>query len=86
MDVPICELGKQAARVIAAVEAGESVVLTMDGRHVANIVPRRARHEHRASESLLSDLAAISQLARELGVSSDAADFEIGLSTDDIVA
>jgi hypothetical protein len=34
---------------------------------------------------LLADLAAIGQLAEELDISSDATDFDVGLTTDDMV-
>ena len=86
MDVSVRELRNHTARVIAAIESGEPVVLTVHGRPVADIVPRRARSERRPSELLLGDLAAVSALAAELGVDSDAADFDVGLTTDDIVA
>jgi prevent-host-death family protein len=72
--------------VIAAVEGGEPVVLTVHGRPVADIVPRQLRSERRPSELLQTDLAAISRLAAELDVASDAADFDVGLTTDDMVA
>jgi prevent-host-death family protein len=85
MDVSVRELRNHTARVIAAVESGEPVVLTVHGRPVADIVPRRTRSERRPTELLLSDLAAISELAGQLGVSSDAADFDTGLTTDDMV-
>lgn len=39
----------------------------------------------RPPELLLSDLAALSDLAGELKVDSDAADFDIGLTTDDML-
>jgi prevent-host-death family protein len=86
MDVSVRELRNHTARVIAAIESGEPVVLTVHGRPVADIVPRRARSERRPSELLLGDLAAVSALAAELGVESDAADFDVGLTTDDMVA
>ncbi len=86
MDVSVRELRNHTARVIAAVEGGEPVVLTVHGRAVADIVPRRVRAERRPSELLLADLAAISQLASDLDVVSDAADFDVGLSTDDMLA
>jgi prevent-host-death family protein len=86
MDVSVRELRNHTARVVAAVEGGEPVVLTVHGRPVADIVPRRVRHERRPSDLLLSDLAAIGQLARELDVESDTTDFDVGLSTDDMVA
>ncbi len=86
MDVSVRELRNHTGRVIAAVESGEPVVLTVHGRPVADIVPRRLRSERRPSELLLADLAAIGRLAEELDVSSDAADFDVGLTTDDMVA
>jgi prevent-host-death family protein len=86
MDVSVRELRNHTARVIAAVEGGERVVLTVHGRPVADIIPRQLRSERRPSELLLSDLAAVSRLAAELGIESDAADFDVGLTTDDIVA
>jgi prevent-host-death family protein len=86
MDVSVRELRNHTARVIAAIESGEPVVLTVHGRPVADIVPRRARSERRPTELLLGDLAAVSELAEKLGVESDAADFDVGLTTDDMVA
>jgi prevent-host-death family protein len=86
MDVSVRELRNHTARVIAAVEGGEPVVLTVHGRPVADIVPRQRRSERRPSELLLADLAAIDGLAAELNVNSDPADFDVGLSTDDMAA
>jgi prevent-host-death family protein len=86
MDVSVRELRNHTARVISAVESGEPVVLTVHGRPVADIVPRRERSERRPSELLLGDLAAVSDLAGELNVASDAGDFDVGLTTDDMVA
>ncbi len=86
MDVSVRELRNHTGRVIAAIEGGEPVVLTVHGRPVADIVPRRTRSERRPSELLVADLTAISQLASELNVTSDAIDFDIGLTTDDMVA
>lgn len=86
MDVSVRELRNHTARVIAAVEGGEPIVLTVHGRPVADIVPRRVRSERRPSELLVADLTAISHLASELDISSDAEDFDIGLTTDDMVA
>lgn len=86
MDVSVRDLRNHTRRVIAAIEGGEPVVLTVHGRPVADIVPRRLRSERRPSELLVSDLTAIAQLAEELGVSSDAGDFDVGLTTDDMVA
>ena len=86
MDVSVRELRNHTARVIAAVEGGERVVLTVHGRPVADIVPRHTRSERRPSELLLADLSAIDRLAAELNVESHAADFDVGLTTDDMVA
>jgi hypothetical protein len=49
-------------------------------------VPGRSCTERRPSELLLADLAAIRDLAAELGIVSDPADFDTGLSTDDMTA
>lgn len=84
VDVSVRELRNHTARVIAAVESGEPVVLTVHGRPVADIVPRQARSERRPSEQLLADLAAISDLADQLDVPSPAEDFDVGLTTDDM--
>jgi prevent-host-death family protein len=78
------QLRNHTARVISAIESGQRVVLTVHGRPVADIVPRRERSERRPSHVLLADLAAVSDLAGELGVASDAADFDVGLTTDDM--
>jgi prevent-host-death family protein len=86
MDVSVRELRNHTGRVIAAIEGGEPVVLTVHGRPVADIVPRRERSERRPSGLLLGDLAAIGELAAELDVASEASDFDVGLTTDDMVA
>ena len=86
MDVSVRELRNHTARVISAIESGEPVVLTVHGRPVADIVPRNQRSERRTSELVLADFAAISAFAGELGVVSDAADFDVGLTTDDMMA
>lgn len=72
--------------MIAAVEAGWCVVPAIHGRPVADIVPRQERSERRSSELLLADLAAIGKLAQELGIRFESADFDVGLSTDDMGA
>ena len=86
MDVSVRELRNETARVIAAVESGERVVLTVHGRPVADIVPRQLRSERRPSERLLADLAEIGALAATLDVESPPEDFDVGLTTDDMVA
>jgi prevent-host-death family protein len=85
MDVSVRELRNFTARVIAAVESGEPVVLTVHGRPVADIVPRRTRSERRPSTQLLTDLAEIRELAEQLDVVSPADDFDTGLTTDDML-
>jgi prevent-host-death family protein len=86
MDVSVRELRNHTGRVVAAVEAGEAVVLTVHGRPVADIVPRVQATERRPSELLVADLHAISARAAELGVASEASDFDVGWTTDDLVA
>jgi prevent-host-death family protein len=85
VDVSVRELRNHTARVIAAVESGEPVVLTVHGRPVADILPRRVRAERRPSEQLLRELAEISELAERLAARSPAADFDVGLTTDDML-
>lgn len=85
MDVSVRELRNHTAQVIAAVESGEPVVLTVHGRPVADIVPRRTRSERRPTAQVLTDLADIAALAEQLGTASPAGDFDVGLSTDDMV-
>ena len=84
VDVSVRELRNHTARVIAAVESGEPVVLTAHGCPVADIVPRRARSERRPTAQPLADLAEISYLAGRVNVVSPALDFDVSLSTDDM--
>lgn len=67
-----------------ALQGYSSTALTVHGRPVADILPRRVRSERRPSELLLADLQAIGRRAGELDIHSDAADFDVGLSTDDM--
>lgn len=85
MDVSVRDLRNHTRKVIAAVESGEPVVLTVHGRPVADIVPRRQRSERRPTEQLLADLREISDKAAQLGVSSSASDFDVRLTTDDML-
>lgn len=85
MDVSVRELRNHTARVISAVESGERVVLTVHGRPVADIVPRHERSERRSSELLLTDLAEIAALAARLDADSPDEDFDVGLTTDDML-
>jgi prevent-host-death family protein len=86
MDVSVRELRNHTGRVVSAIEAGEPVVLTVHGRPVADIVPRHTASERRPSSLLVADLEAISTRAAELNVVSDPADFELGWTTDDLLA
>lgn len=85
MDVSVRELRNETRRVIAAVESGEPVVLTVHGRPVADIVPHLTRSERRPTDRLLADLTEISALAERLGVESHAEDFDVGWTTDDLL-
>jgi len=85
MDVSVRELRNHTARVIGAVEDGERVVLTVHGRPIADIVPHAQRSERRSSERLLADLAELSAFADRLDAHSPAGDFDVGLTTDDML-
>ncbi len=66
-------------------EAGTPVTLTVHGRPVADIVPRRERRERRPSAVVYGELDQLAALAQELGVSgrSDLSGYDAGLSSDD---
>lgn len=85
MDVSVRELRNHTARVIAAVESGQRVVLTVHGRPVADIVPRQERSEARSTEALMADLEEISAMATELGAKPEADDSRIWGTTDDFI-
>lgn len=85
VDVSVRELRNHTARVVAAIESGEPVVLTVHGRPVADIIPRTDRAESRPMDVFMAELEEIAQLARELGVESRAEDFDVGWTTDDFV-
>ena len=86
MDVSVRELRNHTAKVVAAIESGEHVVLTVHGRPVADIVPRVLRSERRSTEAVLAGFGGVARLAAELGVESDPADFESGVTTDESFA
>ena len=67
-------------------EFPEDLFYAWGGRPVADIVPRRRRSERLPTEQLLGELAAISELAEKLEVVSTAEDFDVGLTTDDMLA
>ena len=79
------DLRNDTARVIAAVEAGTPVTLTVHGRPVADIVPRRERQERRPSDVVYAELGDLSALAERLGVrgQTDPSDYDTGLTSDD---
>ena len=85
MDVSVRELRNHTApRDRGRSRAASPSSSRVHGRPVADIVPRRTRSERRPSEVFLADIASISALAGELGVASDAGDFDTGLTTDDM--
>ena len=65
---------------------GRSFPSAVHGRPVADIVPRQERSERRPTERFLADLAEIGALAAELDVESPSEDFDVGLTTDDMIA
>jgi prevent-host-death family protein len=66
MDVSVRELRNHTARVIAAIEAGEPVVLTKHGRPVADITPRATRSETRPMAVVFRELRELqAQFAEE---------------------
>ncbi len=85
MDVSVRELRNHTGRVVKAIESGESVVLTVHGRAVADIVPRRTRSERRSSEVLGQELQELTEMAARLARSPDPADHDTGVTTDDMV-
>jgi prevent-host-death family protein len=86
VDVSVRELRNHTARVIGAVESGERVVLTVHGRPVADIVPHAERSERRSSQQFIAELAELSELAGRLRAAPPAEDFDVGLTTDDMLA
>ncbi|MDQ6776664.1 MAG: type II toxin-antitoxin system prevent-host-death family antitoxin [Actinomycetota bacterium] len=85
MDVSVRDLRNATAKVIAAVEAGTPVTLTVHGRPVADIIARRERQERRPSSVVYDELDRLSELAHELGVQgqTDMSHYEAGLTSDD---
>jgi prevent-host-death family protein len=85
MDVSVRDLRNDTAKVIAAVEAGTPVTLTVHGRPVADVVPRQERQERRPSAVVDGELEQLAELARALGVpgSTRLSDYESGLTSDD---
>lgn len=86
MDVSVRELRNHTAQVIGAVESGQRVVLTVHGRPVADIVPHARRAERRSSDQLLAELAEVRTMAERLGIRGRPEDFDVGLTTDDMMS
>lgn len=79
--VSIRELRNHTADVIAAVEAGERVVLTSNGRPIADVVPHVERARWVPGELVLQALAGGAAADAELR---DDLDAVFGGTTDDI--
>jgi prevent-host-death family protein len=86
VDVSVRDLRNNTARVMAAVEAGTPVTLTVHGRPVADIIPHATRQERRPSEVVYSELDRLAARARELGVQGPdrLSDYDSGWSSDDL--
>jgi prevent-host-death family protein len=86
MDVSVRDLRNNTAKVIAAVEAGTPVTLTVHGRPVADIVPHAKRHERRPAEVVYGELEHLADLARQLGVqgTNRLSDYDSGWSSDEL--
>jgi len=86
MDVSVRDLRNNTAQVIAAVEAGTPVTLTVHGRPVADIIPHAERQERRPSDVVYSELDRLAGLAQHLGVRGPArlSDYDSGWSSDDL--
>jgi prevent-host-death family protein len=86
MDVSVRDLRNNTAKVLAAVQAGTPVTLTVHGRPVAEIVPHAERQERRPAEIVFRELAGLAGLAHRLGVQGTGrlSDYESGWSSDDL--
>jgi prevent-host-death family protein len=79
--VSVRELRNHTADVIAAVEAGERIVLTSNGRPIADVVPHMERSRWVPGDFVLEALAGGAAADRELREDLDAV---LGGTTDDI--
>jgi prevent-host-death family protein len=86
MDVSVRDLRNNTAKVVAAVEAGTPVTLTVHGRPVADIVPHAKRQERRPAEIVYSELDRLAGFAQQLGVQGPGrlSDYDSGWSSDDL--
>ena len=85
MDVSVRDLRNSTATVVAAVQAGTRVTLTVHGRPVADIVPHRVRQERRPADVVYQGLDRVAALAASLDVAgrTNLDDYESSLSSDD---
>lgn len=58
-EVSVRDLRNHTRDVVRAVEAGESLTLTVNGRPVADIVPHRSRSERVPAAVLVAELAGL---------------------------
>lgn len=79
--VSIRELRNRTAEVIASVEAGERIVLTSNGRPIADVVPHLERARWIPGDLVLQALASGAAADRELREDLDAI---LGGTTDDV--
>lgn len=79
--VSIRELRNHTSEVIASLEAGERIVLTSNGRPIADVVPHYARSRWVPSDLVLQTLADGAAADRGLRADLDAV---LGGTTDDI--
>lgn len=86
MDVSVRDLRNRTAQVIAAVQAGTLVTLTVHGQPVADIVPHSERQERRPADVVYAELDRLAALAQQLGVqgSDRLSDFDSGWDSDDL--
>lgn len=84
-DVSVRDLRNHTARVVAAIESGETIVLTVHGRPVADIVPREARSERRSRDVIVRELDAMAERWRKAGVRGDPDDYDTRLTTADMM-
>ena len=59
--VSVRELRNRSADVVRAIEAGEALTLTVNGRPVADIVPHRPRVDRLPAAVLVDELARVPQ-------------------------
>jgi prevent-host-death family protein len=85
MDVSVREFRNNTAKVIAAVEAGTPVTLTVHGRPIADIVPHARRRERLPTEVVYAELDRLAELARRLGVQTSKRLSDYDAACDDLV-